>query len=343
MRVFLLGYPGDMAGANTECAHTLAVWRQAGIDVAAVPTWGCDEKWEGILAGWGIPTHHSGCSENLAKVPGFAGSIVVGMCNSNVMAAKPILNQLGCKLVWANCMTFMFDHEIQTFRHHGLPAAFMFQSKFQQAELTAALEKLGMAPNGFLIRGAFDFNAIPFNPRPHAAGEEFLIGRLSRPDEDKWSSNHWNILGSVPYDVRRSLNMGWTLQLARKCGQPPPWAECLNPMHITVKEFLGRCHTMVGLNGGAKENWPRIGLESMAAGVPLVCQNLWGWREMIRHGETGFLCDNDNDMRFYLALLARDERLREKFINQARAHVERIADPKVIGQQWKDLFASLEN
>ena len=27
----------------------------------------------------------------------------------------------------------------------------------------------------------------------------------------------------------------------------------------------------------------------MAAGVPIVAQNDWGWREMIEHGVTGFL------------------------------------------------------
>jgi glycosyltransferase involved in cell wall biosynthesis len=98
---------------------------------------------------------------------------------------------------------------------------------------------------------------------------------------------------------------------------------------------------MLGLNGGARENWPRIGLESMAAGVPLVCQNLWGWREMIEHGKTGFLFDNDQECQYYLARLAHDEELRMEIIHNARAAVERMADPQTLGQQWLDLFQSL--
>ncbi len=136
--------------------------------------------------------------------------------------------------------------------------------------------------------------------------------------------------------------MGWTLPLVRKCGQPPAWAETLTPQQISVPAFLARCHALVGLNGGARENWPRVGLEAMAAGVPLVVQNAWGWREMIEHGKTGFLCDNDQDFAFYLALLARNEELRQEIIGNARAAVERLADPCRIGRQWRELLEGLE-
>ena len=72
---------------------------------------------------------------------------------------------------------------------------------------------------------------------------------------------------------------------------------------------------MLGLNGGARENWPRIGLEAMAAGVPLVCQNQWGWKEMIQDGVTGLLADSDEEMAFRLAQLAYDEDLRQAIID----------------------------
>ena len=98
---------------------------------------------------------------------------------------------------------------------------------------------------------------------------------------------------------------------------------------------------MLGLNGGARENWPRIGLEAMAAGVPIVAQNQWGWKEMIVHGKTGFLCDSDADFKFYLAKLARDERLRRCVIDAAAEHVRKLADPQEIGRQWIELFESL--
>ena len=98
---------------------------------------------------------------------------------------------------------------------------------------------------------------------------------------------------------------------------------------------------MTGLNGGARENWPRIGLEAMAAGVPLVCQNQWGWREMITDGMTGFLAGSDEEMAYRLAQLANDEDLRQAIVQRARAAVHDLACPQRIGKQWTRLFSSL--
>ncbi|MGO9114403.1 MAG: glycosyltransferase [Thermoguttaceae bacterium] len=342
MHIFFLGYPGAMGGANTECWHTAKIWRQAGVDVTFIPTWGCDETIEDKLNAIGCRTVHAGNANNLVGVPGFAGSIVVGMCNSHVMNARKILLDLGCKLVWVNCMTFLFDNEINAFRKHGPAEAYVFQSAFQRSELEKVLPTFGYAPDqGHTIHGAFAFDEVPFAPRAHAPGTDFWIGRLARPDLDKWSSNHWSILNRVPYARRQAIAMGWTTQLDRKCGVRPPWAETLAPQQVAVPEFLGRCHAMVGLNGGARENWPRIGLEAMAAGVPLVCQNQWGWREMIEDGVTGFLTRDDEEMAFRLAQLAYDEDLRQTIVALARAHVCDLACPERIGRQWHQLFASL--
>jgi hypothetical protein len=361
MRVFYIGFPGPMGGANTEMLHTIAVWRQAGINVTLIPTWG---KGDGPVAD---KMRAIGCdiapgitAATIANVPGIAGSIVHSMCNSHFFEVFGTLKELGCKTVWSSAMTFEFPETIAAYRAHGPADAYHFQSEFQRQEITATLAKLGITvtsdqwpvarsgtlttdhrPLATLIRGAFDFTDYPFCPRPHAEGEDFWIGRLSRPDLDKWSSNLWPILSAVPYPQRRALAMGWTPNNTRKCGQPPKWAQTLTPQQIPVPDFLGRCHAMIGINGGARENWPRIGLEAMAAGVPLVVQNLWGWREMLVHGETGFLCDNDQDFAFYLALLARDEELRQKIARNARQAVERLADAATIGRQWQTFFESL--
>jgi hypothetical protein len=342
MHVFFLGYPGAMGGANTECWHTAKLWRRAGIDVTFVPTWGRDEHWQQRLAAIGCPTVVVGNADNLVGVPGLPGAVVVAMCNSHVMNARGVLKDLGCRLVWVNCMTFLFDNEIAAFRRHGPAEAYVFQSEFQRAELEKVLPGFGYSPAmGRVIRGALDFDEIGFCPRPHRRGEEFYIGKLARPDLDKWSSNHWHVLDRVPYAARRALAMGWTLSLVHKCGVPPGWAETFAPQQLAVGDFLGRCHALVGLNGGARENWPRVGLEAMAAGVPLICQDLWGWKEMIVDGETGFLASNDEEMAYRLAQLAYDEPLRLRMLRAAWRHVEDLADPGRIGREWRELFESL--
>lgn len=80
----------------------------------------------------------------------------------------------------------------------------------------------------------------------------------------------------------------------------------------------------------------------MATGVPVVAQNDWGWKEMIDHGETGFLANNDCELAHYTAMLAYDESLRQRIIESAYLRlIEELASPRVIWSQWEELFRSL--
>lgn len=342
MRVFLIGYPGDLGGANTEAWHTIKLWRQSGLDVHLIPTWQADEKWKQRLDAIGCTTH-SVRPEDLDWVDGLAGSPVVGMCNSEFMAQAHRFRAMECPIVWVNCMTFLFEHERKFFAEHGPADAMVFQSEFQRAELEPQLQKFGYEQaSGHLLRGAFDVHDWTFKPRMHLPGETFVVGRMSRPDVDKWSSNTWQIYGRIQYRNKRALMLGMDASTHAKCGAPPDWADCLKPMAMPVQQYLESLHCLLPINGGARENWPRAGLEAMAAGVPVVAQNQWGWREMIEHGVTGFLGDCDEELAHYVALLAYDEDVRISMIEAASDRLRNHwANPEVFGNGWKRLFMTL--
>lgn len=342
MRVFLIGYPGALGGANTEAWHTLRLWCRYGVDVHLVPTWGVDPAWQSRLAALGCTTHRIE-PHQLETVPGLAGAPVVSFCNREFIALVPRLRALGCPLVWANCMTFLFDHERECFAEHGPADAYLFQSEFQRRELEPQLVSCGYtAEQGHLIRGALALDEFEFAPRPHVPNEEFVVGRMARPDLDKWSSNTWPIYAAIPYARKRALMLGMDERTHAKLGAPPLFADCLAPQAITVTQFLSRLHCLLPINGGARENWPRAGLEAMAAGVPIVAQHAWGWRELIDHGVTGFLGADDSELAFYAALLAHDEALRLQIARAARERlVDTLADPQRLWEGWKRLFRSV--
>ncbi len=342
MRVFLVGYPGELGGANTEAWHTIKLWCDYGVDVHLIPTWHCDPGWKKRAAQIGATTHEVK-PDQLDRVPNLPGSPVVSFCNMEFINHAARFRELGCPLVWANCMTFMFEHEKKLFEEHGPAEAFVFQSEFQRSELEPQLERFGYTPeHGHLIRGAFDWSEFEFAPRPHPRGSVFVVGRMARADSDKWSSNTWPIYSAIQYANKRALMMGMDERTHKKLGAAPIFADCLRPMAISVQQYLATLHCLMPINGGARENWPRAGLEAMAAGVPIVAQNQWGWREMIEHGVTGFLGNDDCELAHYAAMLAHDEELRQRVIHAAHERlVSQLASPKVIWEAWKRLFRSI--
>ena len=344
MVVFLMGYPGDLGGACTEAWHTVKLWRRGGLDVHLIPTWGTDAKWRARVDALGCTTHVA-TPETLSAIPGLPGAVVVSFCNGAFLSQAGRLRELGCRLVWSNCMTWLFQAEREFYRQSGPFDAFHFQSVFQRELLEPQLAEHGYRPElGHLIHGAFDAHEWMFQPRPHTRGEPFVIGRAARPDADKWSSNTWPIYGRIQYRQKRALMLGMDERTHKKLGKAPAWADCLQPLAIPARQFFSTLHCMLPVNGGARENWPQAGLEAMAAGVPIVAQNEWGWREMIEHGVTGFLGGCDEELAHYAAVLAYDEDLRMRMAHAARERlVNQLANPNVLLAGWNRLFQSVSS
>lgn len=351
MHVFVIGYPSTVGGAGTELWHTLKLWRGGGIDVTLIPTWGgCSDEWRKRVDGLGCKTlnaHHTPRDPNtmrLSEVPGLEGSPVVSFCGGSFLKdGAAILKQVGAKLVWVNCMTFLFNDERIFYDRHGLFDAWVFQSEYQRSRLEPELIKHGYTPNlGHSIRGAFDFSDWAFRPLPRHQMLPFFYGRAARDDADKWSSNFWTIYDRVQVKNKRAVLLGYGPNVTKKLGPAPKHARVYHPGSMHGIDFFKQLHCALPINGGAHENWPRAGLEAMAQGVPIVTQGEWGWREMLVHGKTGFLATNDEELAHWTATMAYDEHKRQEVAHAARSSLENeLANPAILFTKWQKLFNGL--
>ena len=340
--IFVIGYPGSIGGADTECWHLAKLWRSLNISVTFIPTWNPRPAWQKKLDSIGCTTALSD-AESLSQVPNLPGSTVVGICNGHFLKVAKQLRKLQCNLVWVNCMNWIFKEEVEFYQNFGTFDQYVFQSEYQRSQLERELKRYGYKVHqGRLIRGAFDVGEFDYKPKSRRKNEPFVFGRLSRTDPDKYAKNLWEVYSKIlsPKQVRI---MGWSRKIQLSRGIPPDWAQCLRAGAESSSDFLGSLHALIHLNGKARENWPRVGLEAMASGVPIIVQNRWGWREMIRHGKTGFLAETDEDVVKYANLLARDESLRLQIAETARTHVaQNLASPSKIGEHWLTLFNELK-
>ena len=82
-------------------------------------------------------------------------------------------------------------------------------------------------------------------------------------------------------------------------------------------------------------------LESMACGTPAIASNLAGMPEFIRPGETGFVFDDEAELRDRLVQLAGDPTLVERMGREARRTIESEYSLEVAGAATAALYDRL--
>ena len=134
--------------------------------------------------------------------------------------------------------------------------------------------------------------------------------------------------------------MGWTDRLAGKLGKPPAWATCLKPQEISTQDFLARCHAQLCINGGARENWPRVGLEAMAAGCAVVASRAAGMDGVISDGINGLLVPPGDSTALASAMIAllSDGNLRQRCGEKARQLMQQRYQWSTVAGEFEELY-----
>lgn len=338
MKIFILGSPHKIGGASGEALGAVSIWRQHGIDVDWIPTWGTPDG--SVMAKCnelGTKVHVTGSARSLHLVQGLPGSTVVSFCNDNAFAARRQLEVMGCRHIFAPLMCFL-TVAMRSACQQKHPSDIVFQSEYQKSQLAPLIKSLGYSEEHLhLVRGYIDWTRIPFSPRKHEAGAPFVIGRAARFRASKWHPKWWKMYERVP--DRQAILLGTNEITIRQIGRAPKWAKCYKPGEVEAEDFWPELHAHVTCNDSDKENWPRTGLECMAHGVPTCAENRFGWKEMLQHEVTGMLGETPEQIGDMAARLAKDEDLRMSIVTTARKKLEtEIANPDMVWEQWKKVL-----
>ena len=336
--IYVFGAPSAVGGAGTELWHTLRLWRQMELPVTCIPTWQISPYWYDRLRGIGCPCIDLTPAE-VTSFRALRGGIAVAFCNRSFLQLAPELRRLSIPLIWAGCMNWLFPAEIDFYQHFGPMDAYVFQSRYQLRTLLPQLAPWGVSRGQtHHIRGAFFADEFPYRFRPRRPEEPLILGRLCRASPEKFPRNFWKLVESIDRPVHLRV-MGWSPRLEQILGTPPPWAEVLPPGAIPVPDFLASVHVLIAVSGTAVENWPRIGLEAMACGVPVVAPASGGWPEMIHPDRNGLLFRSQEEFRLQIRRLYDDDSLRLYLAEAARDHLlTTLANPAPLLSSWQKLF-----
>jgi glycosyltransferase involved in cell wall biosynthesis len=73
----------------------------------------------------------------------------------------------------------------------------------------------------------------------------------------------------------------------------------------------------------------------------LIVDSRGGWRQMIQHGITGFLCDDEHDFVRHASQMALNPSHRIEIANAARERLDEIAGKRNCTDSWRSVFGRL--
>lgn len=176
------------------------------------------------------------------------------------------------------------------------------------------------------VEVAEDTDRIPMRP-PHANDRPVTIGWLGSSSTVKYLRLIEPVLRRIHArhpNVRFEIVGGGEFELPGLPLTGTPWS--LDGEIEALQRFS------IGLMPLPMEEWSRgksggKARTYMAAGVPPVVSAIGYNLELLRDGETGFLCRDEDDWERAIEALVADAGLRQRIANEARAEVERRFSP----------------
>lgn len=101
--------------------------------------------------------------------------------------------------------------------------------------------------------------------------------------------------------------------------------------------------TMVGVMNpsGRSETFGLSGLEMAACGIPVVTKGKYGLLDTVVDGETGYLIQNQHELKNAIIKLLTDSSLNKKFGHNAKKFADTHFQPEATGRNWLNLFKDI--
>lgn len=337
-RVFVHGFPGLYGGAGTELHHQILVWRSMGVEVHLIPTNGGyrGEPLFQEMGELGVVIHEASDWSVLE-----AGDPVFGFCNAEFLSALEKIRERTHRTIFLNCMTWLFEKEREAMAK-GWIAMFLYQNEDVRIKHQNLLTAINPDPKIRFLTFTPYFDAVRFPYITERDSEFFGCGRISRQDADKFSRQTLHIYEYfVAPKLKRGLFLGYGQRSEAKIGKPYSWIRTARDHNeVSQQEFYRHCEIVLQPSD-TTENWPRIGFEAMSSGSVLIVDDRGGWQRMVKHGVTGWLCDNPRDFIYYASRMAYEPNLRADMAEAARLHALELGGLEASMASWEKVFEEI--
>jgi glycosyltransferase involved in cell wall biosynthesis len=174
--------------------------------------------------------------------------------------------------------------------------------------------------------------------------EYFGVGRVSRADPGKYSTDCWRIFDRVlTPGPKKTYILGYSDDVGKKIGLPPDgldW-QWWTAGTISTQEFYSKIDVMIHKTGGSRESYCRVLVEAMAHGLVPLVERAYAFPEILSKSDylaQFIMCDSSDEMSFKASQLAFNRPLLRKYKAMCRQYAEdNFSNPKLI-DNWKAIF-----
>ena len=337
-RLFVYGFPALYGGAGTELHHQILAWKSMGMDIHLIPTnpGYAQEALYKEMIDLGVTVHPM--NDWGAINP---GDPVLGFCNAEFLEHLPSIHERTRRTVFVNCMTWLFDQEKERMTE-GMIGMFLYQNEAVRQKNMPELQHLNDDPEirFMTFKPYFENSLFPYIKQ--RSKEHFGCGRISRQDADKFAQETLHIYEYfVSPKFKKGLFLGFDHRAQQKIGEPFDWITIATDQTVcSQQDFYKHCEIVLQPTD-TTENWPRVGFEAMSSGSVLIVDKRGGWEQMIRHGETGWLCERPRDFIYYASKMAYEPHMREDMAEQARLHGQELGGLEASVASWEEVFEEI--
>lgn len=328
--LYVVGYPSRVGGADTELDHQIHCWQALGVEVHLVPTGPLDANSLALRMDRRGCVVHAPCDWSVCR-----GQHVISYCNGEFLSSLEQIRRFARTTTFVNCMCWLFEKEKQA-HARGWIDYFLYQTDHARLRVQDELLRINPAFRWHRVRPYF--HAVEFPFFSGRAADRFRFGRISREDCDKFHrSQVWIYETMVAPVLKEGHVLGMNDEIRKKCGKEPNWITCHRAGAVPVKDVYRRIECVIQMSD-TYENLPRVGFEAMASGCLLIVDNRGGWKELVQHKQTGFLCDDEREFVYYASRAAFEPEERRQMTLAARRWLDEHWGLESAKREWRSFF-----
>lgn len=324
--IYVWGYLHQCGGAGPEAGHIIELLRFRGHDVTCLLVPGTDvlspkEPRRKYFDSIGVRTEE--------YIPGMLdGKVVWCWCQDDLFAHLSKNSEKPSLVAYWPCMNWLTEKELVGISLNP-SVVVLCQSRFQKSRIESVIQDYGIR-NRIHLCGTY-FNVLsPWNKFRNNQKDRsrFDVIRIGRDDPLKYPDNLWDLAYRHASPVQKGIHVvGWGPNGEARVGDHRKDGHPFNgkvkgtilghvyDQHL-VSDMLSASHVTL-MYYPWEENAPRVAFEAMASGSIVLGSNSGGMPEFVVDGESGLLCDNDEQVVHRLGMLAYDPEAREELAKTA--------------------------